>query len=63
MSRRAQRAVALLLLHHQMMGAPPLTVPPLIAAAVQPAPRLPWWRRILAWVQSRYHLEGWEAAE
>ena len=62
MSRRHQRAVALLLLHQQMMGGLP-AVPPAIfsEACAVPAP-LPWYRRAWAWLRDRYLLTGWQAS-
>ena len=63
MSRRTQRAVALLLLHQQAMGSGHLpTVPPTLAAVVAElvAPPRPWYVRAWRWLWNRYHLTGWE---
>jgi hypothetical protein len=60
MSRRAQRAMALLMLHHQAMGGGVPPVPPaLIAEPVTLPPPQAWYRRAWAWLRDRYDLVGW----
>ena len=57
MSRRAQRAMALLLLHQQAMGGGRLMVSPAILTALPPPQA--WYRRAWAWLRDRYDLVGW----
>jgi len=52
MSRRAQRAMALLMLHHQAMGGGVPPVPPALIAEVRPAEPLTWPQRMRQWWQA-----------
>ena len=61
MSRRTQRAVAIMLLHQQMMGGRGSTVPPAIMAELMAAaPPVAWYLRAWYWLRDRYNLAGWQ---